>query len=218
MKDQTNWEYYWKDRWAQKNIGFHQSEVEICLRDYFPDLRKGSTVFVPLCGKTKDMLFFTERGHDVIGVELSSIACQAFFKENYLKYVIEQMPHFTVYQGEKIRIYCGDFFEFKPEWISNLGLVYDRGCLIALPPELRKQYSEKLYSILQAQTLVYFIFLIVLNYDQSLKNGPPFSVPLEEILRLYEKEFKVERLASDPEMLGTVPATEDVYLLSPGLS
>jgi thiopurine S-methyltransferase len=215
MKDDYDWEHFWKDRWEQKNIGFHQSGVEVFLKNYFPKLREGSSVFVPLCGKSKDMLFFLERGYEVVGVELSEIACQAFFDENHLKYVTEQLPHFTVYRGDKISIYCGDFFEFKPEWIFNLGLVYDRGCLIALPSELRSRYAEKLHSILEKQALDYKLFIIVLNYDQTLKKGPPFSVLPEEVLRLYENKFKIERLASDSEMLGTVPALEEVYILSP---
>jgi len=36
---------------------------------------------VPLCGKSLNLLRLAEQGHEIIGVELRSIAVQAFFRE-----------------------------------------------------------------------------------------------------------------------------------------
>jgi len=38
------------------------------------NLAHDSVVFVPLCGKSRDMLWLREQGHQVLGVELSAIA------------------------------------------------------------------------------------------------------------------------------------------------
>ena len=77
---------YWLERWRQKEIGFHQSDINPYLCQYWKelDLSKGSKVFVPLCGKSQDILWLYEQGHNVLGVELSELAVEDFFKENKL--------------------------------------------------------------------------------------------------------------------------------------
>ncbi|MEA2773553.1 MAG: thiopurine S-methyltransferase, partial [Acetobacteraceae bacterium] len=75
---------FWRDRWFRGQIGFHQPAVERYLEEHWADLDtvKGSCVFVPLCGKSLDLLWLRDIGHGVIGVELSDIAVQAFCMEN----------------------------------------------------------------------------------------------------------------------------------------
>src|SRR3569623_953180 len=41
-------------------------------------------IFIPLCGKSKDMLWLRAQGHAVIGVEVVARAVEAFFAENAL--------------------------------------------------------------------------------------------------------------------------------------
>lgn len=49
---------FWLERWERKEIGFHQDEVNAHLRKYWQELHlvTDSKVFVPLCGKSSDML------------------------------------------------------------------------------------------------------------------------------------------------------------------
>ena len=72
---------FWLERWERGETGFHQNEINpYLIRDWqnlYPT--HGSKVFVPLCGKTKDMIWLRQQGHLVIGVELSAIAAQDFF-------------------------------------------------------------------------------------------------------------------------------------------
>jgi thiopurine S-methyltransferase len=49
------------------------------------NLPKKSKVFVPLCGKSSDMLWLLAQGYEVVGVELSPLAAQGFFAENQLE-------------------------------------------------------------------------------------------------------------------------------------
>ena len=48
----------WLQRWKNREIGFNQSEVNGFLVQYFQrlNLAVGSKVFVPLCGKTIDIV------------------------------------------------------------------------------------------------------------------------------------------------------------------
>ena len=75
---------FWLERWEREEIGFHQNEINPHLRQYWQELSLSpdSEVFVPLCGKSIDMLWLRRQGYSVLGVELSNIAVQAFFKEN----------------------------------------------------------------------------------------------------------------------------------------
>jgi thiopurine S-methyltransferase len=74
---------FWLERWERAEIGFHQDEVNPYLLQYWPELHaaQGGEVFVPLCGKSLDMVWLREQGHAVLGVELSAIAVRDFFVE-----------------------------------------------------------------------------------------------------------------------------------------
>ena len=77
----------WQQSWRDKNIDFHQKAVNPHLVRFWSSLglAAGDRVFVPLCGKSLDMLWLAGQGHTVIGVELSPLAVRAFFRENRLQ-------------------------------------------------------------------------------------------------------------------------------------
>src|SRR5208337_2645504 len=74
---------FWLERWERGETGFHQNEINPYLIRHWQDIHpaNGSKVFVPLCGKSQDMRWLRKQGHSVMGVELSAIAVEAFFKE-----------------------------------------------------------------------------------------------------------------------------------------
>ena len=49
---------FWHERWQKKETGFHQPAVNDLLQLYWPrlGLEAGSEVFVPLCGRSLDMV------------------------------------------------------------------------------------------------------------------------------------------------------------------
>ena len=60
---------FWLERWEREEIGFHQNEVNPHLCEIWPELNlaRSSSVFVPLCGKSEDMLWLREQGLQVLG-------------------------------------------------------------------------------------------------------------------------------------------------------
>jgi thiopurine S-methyltransferase len=186
--------YFWLERWEREEIGFHQNEVNPYLCEYWQELHLAhdSVVFVPLCGKSRDMLWLREQGHQVLGVELSNIAVQAFFKENgYTPHHVTR-GKFEHCEADGIRILCGDFFDFSKDDLAKVSAVYDRASLIALPPEMRERYVRHLASILPPATQ---ILLITVDYPQSEMPGPPFSVSPGEVEALYREHAEVRLLA-----------------------
>lgn len=184
---------FWHDRWHNNQIGFHQREINRHLRQFWPDLglAAGSTVFVPLCGKSGDMRWLRACGYRVIGVELSPIAVEAFFAENQLTCSVRQAGPFRISEGDGIQIYCGDFFALQPRHLASAAAVFDRAALIALPPAMRADYAGRMRKLLAPGTPG---LLVAFDYPQHEMQGPPFSVGEAEVRALYGSGHAVTRL------------------------
>src|SRR5271168_4030892 len=96
---------FWHDRWRTGQIGFHQSAVDRHLAAHWPtlELAAASPVFVPLCGKSLDLLWLRDRGHAVLGVELSAVAVESFCMENAVPARRRLLGEFDVYEAEGLR-------------------------------------------------------------------------------------------------------------------
>ena len=186
---------FWHERWKEGQIGFHQDRVNSYLTRHFArtGAQSGGTVLVTLCGKSLDMLWLHEQGFDVVGVEISPLAVEAFFSENNLQPTITTSGKFQRYHAENITLLCGDFFDLTTTDIGDIAAVYDRASLIALPPEMRPRYAEHLTSLLPRGTNV---LLVTMDYPQEQMQGPPFSVRESEVHDLYENNFEITRLES----------------------
>lgn len=187
---------FWLERWERKETGFHQDEINPYLRQFWPELHldQGGEVFVPLCGKSLDMLWLRDQGHSVLGAEISSIAVQAFFRENGFSPNQRIRGKFENYEADGIRILCGDFFDLDKQDLANVNAVYDRASMVALPLEMRERYAHHLASILPPGTR---ILLIAFDYLQTEMPGPPFAVSVEEVESLYAGQADVRLLAQN---------------------
>lgn len=194
---------FWITRWHKNEIGFHQQEFNPYLRKFWQELHldTGCEVFVPLCGKSLDMIWLRNQGHAVLGVELSDVAARAFFEENGMKPEREKLGKFECFEADGIRILCGDFFDLSQEHLAKTGAVYDRAALVALPKEMRESYAEHLAGILPAATPV---LLITFDYPQHEMDGPPFAVSKDEVKALYGAKFEID-LLSETDALAQTP-------------
>ena len=183
----------WISRWESNRIGWHTDKVNSQLIEYLDELKLSSqeAIFVPLCGKSLDMNYLIQKNFKVIGVEMSELAIQQFFEENNLSYTISKEEEFEVYEGDRIKIYCGDFFDLQSKHLDNVKAVYDRASLIALDDELRQKYVKHLNDIINLDVR---ILLLTLNYPQHQRSGPPFAVSKSEIDRLFEGSFDCQEL------------------------
>lgn len=184
---------FWHSKWASNQIGFHLDDVNPLLIEHWhrTEPKREDKIFVPLCGKSEDLVWLATKHNQVHGVELSSIAVRSFFAEHfYTPLVIQLNAHHELYQFDELSIYTGDYFTAP---VETYDIVYDRAALVALPEEMRKEYVERLKSLLNPGGR---ILLVTLDYEQHEMAGPPFSVPQEEIEQLFA-EFSVERLHQD---------------------
>ena len=192
---------FWLERWNNDQIGFHQNKVNPYLMYFYgekgPSLeqREKLNVFVPLCGKSKDMLWLSQNNYKVFGVECSDRAVKGFFEENALNYRYAEKDQHALYQSSDlpsiIEVFQGDFFELQPTGLDGVTDIFDRASLVALPVEMRQQYADKMAELQKpgVRTL-----LVTLTYDPSEMDGPPFSVSEEEVHALYADNFSIQKL------------------------
>ncbi len=212
---------FWHQRWQTEQIGFHQDRVNEYLVTYWQRLnaQRNDRVFVPLCGKSKDMLWLSGQGYSVVGVELSSIAVDAFFAENELVASESTVNNIVQKTSDSIDVYCGDFFALTAEHMAQVSYVFDRAALVALPPTLRRQYVQHLQTVLPDLSQV---LLVTVEYPQHEMKGPPFAVLEDEVHALFNANFAIEHLISVDVLVeqahfkekGLTELRESVYLLS----
>ncbi|MGE6328468.1 thiopurine S-methyltransferase [Psychrobacter pacificensis] len=216
---------FWHKRWQEKRIGFNQSAVNPLLTEYIDhlDLAVGSRIFVPLCGKSIDMVWLAAQGYDVVGVELVESAVQEFFAEQNIQPIVSQHvenPDIKCYQGQlvdgdeqrTITLWAADIFALTSTDLGTIDTIYDKAALIALPADMRPDYSEQIRKVSDNATQL----LITLNYDQSKKDGPPFSINSQQLQQYYGSHYQICKLASEPSSIGSMPdlkVTEQVWLL-----
>ncbi len=184
---------FWLERWRLGQIAFHQPAVDRRLEQHWPGLApRGGRVFVPLCGKSLDLLWLRERGHSVSGVELSAVALESFCMENGIPARRRILGAFDVYETEHLALFCGDFFALTPQLLGSVSAIYDRAALISWSPELRAAYAAHLASLTAPGARM---LLICLEYPQAQMAGPPFSVSREDVDELYGPQFLIRELS-----------------------
>jgi thiopurine S-methyltransferase len=192
---------FWLKRWRENRIGFHLSEVNPLLQRFHDEAAAGAgRVLVPLCGKSLDLEWLAAKGHEVVGVDLSPMAAQAFMEEHQLPADISEEPPFTVFHAGPITFYVGDIFDFRPDRLGLFDLIYDRAALIALPADRRPPYAERIRAFMAPGGKM---LLIALEYDRGAMEGPPYTVTEREVRSLFEglkihKLLEYDCLESEP--------------------
>lgn len=184
---------FWLQRWRDGATGFHLDRVSPLLEKYWYTLGlpKDARVLVPLCGKSLDMVWLAAQGHRVLGVELAPLAVEQFFDEHRLDPTEHESAVGRRYVAGQIEILCADIFELDAATLASCSGAYDRGALVALPPDMRRRYAAQVYGNLAPD---YRGLLLTLEYDQSRMDGPPFSVSEDEIRQLYAGHTEASEL------------------------
>jgi thiopurine S-methyltransferase len=187
--------------WRNNQTDFHQQQVNPLLTRFWPslNLKIPSRIFVPLCGKTLDLIWLAQQGHNVVGVELSPVAAKAFFEENNLAPHKSKCGEFIVWESGRIKILSGDFFKLSITDIGETDVIYDRAALTALPEALRARYVAHLRSIVP---LTCSIFLLTtedaIAVDDATTRPMTEGVIDNEVTVLYERHFVIEITHTEP--------------------
>lgn len=205
---------FWHQKWESNDIAFHQAEANPLLVKYFHELplTKGGRMFLPLCGKTRDIAWLLSKGYRVAGAELSEIAIQQLFQGLGVEPQIVEAENLQRYSADSIDIFCGDIFNLSSTMLGPVDAIYDRAALVALPKEMRGRYTAHLMKITATAPQL----LICYDYDQHLMAGPPFSISNQEVRQHYVGRYALRLIASTDVpggLKGTCAAKENTWLL-----
>ncbi|KAK2143824.1 hypothetical protein LSH36_810g00016 [Paralvinella palmiformis] len=186
----------WKKNWLTGQIGWHEGKGNRWLSSNINILTAGREkvkVFIPLCGKSKDIKCLADNGHDVVGVEVSPLALEQFFEENDIPFTVNPVPECngSLYKSTdgKIQLYCCSIFDFNRNVAGIFDAVWDRGSMVALSPELLEKYQVLMESLMAPGCQYIFERL---DYDKSGRSGSPHIVPMETLERLFGSKCNIE--------------------------
>jgi thiopurine S-methyltransferase len=205
---------FWHQKWQRGEIGFHREHANPNLVAHIDQLAlaQGNRVFLPLCGKTRDIAYLLSLGYQVVGAELSELAIQALFQELSIEPNKTRLEQLTHYHAKNIDIFVGDIFKLSPELLGKVDAIYDRAALVALPLSMRIDYCAHLMHLTQNAPQL----LVTLEYQQELVAGPPFSISEQEVHQHYANTYSItliERQNAEGGIKAKVPADEVVYVL-----
>jgi len=185
---------FWRQKWEENEIAFHESKANPLLVTHFNELSLGkdSRIFVPLCGKTLDISWLLSNGSRVAGAELSQIAIEQLFMELGLQPEISTVGEVEQWSANRLDIFVGDIFAVSRKMLGPVDAIYDRAALVAFPEDMRNRYTTHLIEITHKAPQL----LICYDYDQSVMQGPPFSVRNEEVHRHYAGNYELTLMAS----------------------
>ena len=143
--------------------------------------------------------------------EILNLDTELFIYLN-LNPTIRKVGSLIVYSSENIDIFVGDIFKLTKSILAKVDAVFDRGAIVALPSEMRKNYTSLLIGITdEAPQLV-----ITFEYNQNLMKGPPFSVGENQLKDYYKSSYSIKTLESTrPIEFKELNGYEIVWLLSP---
>lgn len=212
-------EAFWQARWSEGRIGFHQSAVNAHLARYFEQIIpdepvSGLHVFVPLCGKSLDLDWLLAQGAQVTGIEFHEAAVAEVFARLERTPEITDVGDLKRYRAGKLTLYVGDFYALEAAELGAVDLVYDRAAMVAVDPKTRQAYGAQIMALAAGARQL----IISYDYDQSQKDGPPFSLPEAALRSVYGGRYLFELLvegAAGGSLASQVDAVNQVWLLSP---
>ena len=149
---------------------------------------------------------------DALFAELSRLAVEQLFEELGVEPETSPSGPLLRFAAGAVEVFVGDVFDLTAEMLGAVDAVYDRAALVALPAGLRERYAAHVAAITRSAPQ----FLICMEYDQSARQGPPFSIDGAEVRRVHGARYQVTELART-ELEGGLkaagPVQETVWLL-----
>ena len=199
----------WESMWKRNSIGFHKAQVHPSLLKHEKHFAPNSRIYVPLCGKSVDLVHLANKGFDVHGSEFVEKGVKDFFADQGLEYTVQKdattgIPVYTAV-SKKITIYQGDFFKLNFNIIGKFDAMWDRGSLVAINPSDRDKYATIMLELM-APNCRYLLNSFLITGD--LYQGPPHSVPTQDIDSMFGKTCDMKLLESQPAPIKLTHAKE----------
>ena len=183
---------YWQSRWTNGDSNWHfQNPNEFLVRhlETLKADREHVRIFLPLCGKTVDLVWLYNQGHTVVGLEGVPFVAEQVFQDaklDYEKFYVSEIEGFVFKTpDERLTVYSCDFFKMRPHLIGQFEAIFDRGAFEAINEEDREAYSDLIFKVLAPK---FRIILTGYEYDPGVYQGTPRNVKREEVYKLFGQQ------------------------------
>lgn len=162
---------YWDERYRQNETAWDMGEISPPLKAYFEQLKnKRISILIPGCGNSYEAAWLLENGFTSITlIDISEVLVTR---------LREKFP-------PPLHLITGDFFALTGQY----DLIIEQTFFCALDPSRRKEYVEKMHSLLRPGGK-----LAGLLFDREFTGGPPFGGHKEEYVLLLERRLEIRTL------------------------
>ena len=173
---------------------WHMDSVNYNLLKHYPNIQPAGEplrkILVPMAGKTVDIKWLADKGHEVVAVEISQSACREVFQRDDIPFEELDCPAvkgklFRSLDG-KIKMYCCDIFNFTAEIEGQFKSVWERGAVIAFEEDLRKKYFEHVKTLV---TVGCAWMSSIFQYDRNVSSI--FIIKKKHLKQLYLSPLKI---------------------------
>lgn len=167
-------ESYWTDRYKNNEAAWDAGSITAPLKTYVDQLTdKQIKILIPGAGNAHEAEYLFANGFkNVFVLDIS---------EEPIANIKKRVPDFPVNQ-----LITGDFFKHE----GTYDLILEQTFFCALDPSLQKEYAPQMHQLLKpGGRLVGVLFTAPL--DTTI---PPFALPKEEYVKLFQPYFKIQTL------------------------
>ncbi|MBY8962760.1 methyltransferase domain-containing protein [Flavobacterium sp. D11R37] len=165
---------YWEERYKNNQTGWDAGSVTTPIKHYIDNLTdKNLKILVPGAGNGHEFEYLLQQGfNNSYVIDIASTPLQN------IKARLPEVPDSHIIHG--------DFFDHAGEY----DLIIEQTFFCALNPALRKQYAEKMYSLLKpGGRLAGLLFSFPLT-----EQGPPFGGSVEEYEAIFSPHFTINKM------------------------
>ncbi len=165
---------YWEERYSNQETGWDVGKITTPLKEYIDQIEdKSIKILIPGAGNSYEFEYLINNGFENVYV--------LDFAQSPLDNIKKRIPNCNTNQLIK-----SDFFEL----IGNYDLIIEQTFFCALDPSLRKDYVQKMKSLLTPKgKIVGLLFQFPLT-----EVGPPFGGSKAEYISLFEYDFEIKTL------------------------
>jgi SAM-dependent methyltransferase len=165
---------YWEERYQNNETGWDVGEIATPLKEYIDQLTdKSAKILIPGAGNSYELEYLVSQGFTNVFV--------LDYAQSPLDNIQKRISTFP-----KDHLICADFFEHH----DTYDLILEQTFFCALDPSLRKDYVQKMHSLLKPNgKIAGLLFQFPLT-----EVGPPFGGSKVEYVALFEKYFTFKTL------------------------
>ena len=175
MEGKTMHADYWNNLYNTHETNWDIGYPSPAIKGYIDQLTdKNRSILIPGCGNAHEAGYLLAQGFTNITLIDIAPSLTAALEKKFEKEL-----------GKRINIITGDFFKHD----GSYQLILEQTFFCALDPSVRKQYVDKMHSLLVKDG-----HLAGLLFNRTFEDGPPYGGTIAEYRLLFAEHFHIQKL------------------------